>query len=220
MESKKPKIKINNYVLYKTNNEWHEGRVTHIVYEEARETYYLFSFATFSEMVFKTDELLSCPGPELKRKMKVSSFADIPNKTHIPPLLMNILVVDREWVEANKYEFPARLTVLAILQQARNFFLSNGAGDPDEVSEVYLGFADAFNAFLPRFLLYESETEQSRQTGGSPSEGYGATYLLRLVYFLQKKGRYYIADGATAAIMLDYTVYLLDFLLMRFNDFF
>ena len=220
MESRKPKIKINNYVLYKSNGEWHEGRITHVIHEDSREVYCLFSFTTFSEIVFKTDEFLSCPAPELKRKMKVSSFADIPNKTHIPPLLLNILIVDREWAETNMYELPARMTVAAILQQARGFFLSNGVGDPDEVSEIYLGLIDTFNPFLPRFLLYENEVEQHSKISGSPAENYGSTYLLRLIYFLQKKGRHCIADGVTASIMLDYTVYLLDFLLMRFNDFF
>lgn len=220
MESKKMKFRINNYVLYKAQNEWHEGRITNISYEDSVEIYHLRSFHNFNNMIFKSEELLVNATPENKRKMKTSIFYGLAGKIHIPPLLKSMLVIDKDWVQNNIYQLPAKHTVSNILKQAKDFFINNGAGDQDEISEIYNGFVRVFDSFLPRVLLYETEIEQYHQVTESPSEKYGSVYLLRLIYFLQKQNKSYIDDPVTAGIMLDYTIYLLDFLMMKFKELF
>lgn len=229
MDVKKPKFRINSYILYKANGEWHEGRISNIVNADGREAYHVFSFATLGALVFESDEALSAAAPELRRRMKTSVFADVPNKIHIPARLLNVLIADREWTVDNVYDIPAdgaatssmKATVAAIVGAFGDFLLhSGGAGDPDEILEVCRGLIAAFDAFLPRFLLYASELGQGRGIRGSPSEVYGPIHLLRLVYFLQRRGKAYVSDGLTASILADYTVYMLDFLLMRYGDYF
>ena len=229
MEAKKPKLRINSYILYKADGEWHEGRITNIVSSEEKETYHVFSFATLCVLIFESDDLLSAAAPELRRRMKAPVFADVPNKIHFPARLLNVLIADRECTADNLYDLPAgsatapskKVTVAAVIGAFGDFLLhSSGAGDSDEILEVCHGLITTFDAFLPNFLLYTGELDQGRSMQGPPSETYGPVHLLRLVYFLQCRGKTYISDGLTASILADYTVYLLDFLLMKYSDYF
>lgn len=219
MDQKAEKFHINNYVLYKSSNEWREGRIKNIIQDKGRIIYRIISFHNYSEVSLTSDDSISISSPETRRKLKLNLFDDIPNKTHIPPLLENLLILDKEWMQHNSYESPPRVTVRQALDHFREFLLGS-FGEADEIHEAYLGFQDLFNSLLPLFLLYGREKQSYTPLSTPPSENYGPVYLLRLIYFLQKNGRYYMNDPVAEAIMLDYTVYLLDYLLMRHNDYF
>lgn len=213
--------KINSYVLYRDANDWHEGRISNITYGDAGEIYHVFSFLTFTELVFTSDEALSSASPELRRKMKSSPFANIPNKVHVPLLLKSIMVADKEWATGNLYDLPPKVTAAAVIRHFKDFMTNNsGACESDEIAEACAGFICVFNAVLPRFLLYQSEKEQYERIKGDPVEAYGPVHLLRLIYFLQKRGKNYVCGTQTVGVVLDYTVYLSDFLLLKHKEYF
>lgn len=221
MESKREKFSVNSYVMFKSGPECLEGRINEICSDGASEILGIFCFATFTDFKVPFTDVLSNLSQDVKRKMKASPFAEIPGKIHFPPALKNVLVVDKEWSVENKYELPCKTTVAAVIRQFRAFLVSSsGIADPDEIGEVAKGFLMCFDMFFKKFLVYKSEMAQFRSLSGESSELCGPVHLLRLIYFLQKETASYIEDAQTKNIILDYTVYFLDFLLLKYKDYF
>lgn len=221
MEGRKEKFSVNSYVMFKSGSECLEGRIKGISADGTTETLNVFCFATFTDFRIPSTDVLSNLSQDVKRKMKVSPFAEIPGKTHFPPGLKNVLVVDKEWSIDNKYELPHKVTVSTVIRQFRDFLVnSSGIADADEIGEVAKGFLMCFNVFFRKFLVYKNERAQIQLLKGEPSEFCGPVHLLRLIYFLQKETANYVTDAQTKSIILDYTIYLLDFLLLRYRDYF
>lgn len=221
MENKKEKFSVNNYVVFKSGSECLEGRIKGIALDGVTEVFNIFCFATFTDFRVPSTDVLSNLSQDVKRKMKASPFAEIPNKTHFPPGLKNVLVVDKEWSADNRYELPHKTTVSAVGGHFRDFLInSSGIADSDEIVEVVKGFLMCFNMFFRRFLVYKTERTQIQLLKGEPSEFCGPVHLLRLIYFLQKETANYVKDAQTKSIILDYTIYLLDFMLLKYRDYF
>lgn len=216
MEAKKPRV--NNYILYKDNNSWYEGRISNITVEDGKEMYTILSFLTLDEHVLRAEDIMTTPGPELRRKIKSPNPDYIPGRVYIPQTLKNILVVDKEWAKINKYDMPDQKGSAAfLLLKAKEFFIENGLGDVDEVSEIIMGFTDVFNLFITRFLLYNTEKTMYNNAN---IDVMGPVFLLRLLYYLQKNGHNHVKDSITLDIIHDYVAYLYDYIIMNFHLFF
>jgi len=221
MDGKKEKLSLSNYVIFKNANECLEGRISGLPSSSTSDVFNIFCFNTFTEFKVPITEIVCNVSQEVKRKMKSSPFFEIPNKTHFPPGLKNVLIVDKEWSQENMYDLPHKTNVLVVLKNFRDFLMAySGIADSDEVGEVIKGFTMCFNTFFKKFLIYEGEKSQIMSLKGEPSEYCGPLHLLRLLYFLQKETGNYVSDLSTKCIVLDYTVYLLDFLLMKYKDYF
>lgn len=214
------KFNINNYVLYKLHNEWHEGRVTNVTTDGIKEVYSIFSFDTFDELILKSDDSLTISTPENRRKLKPHSQNSIIGKIRIPHILKSIMLIDKEWIIYNPTSFPTKHTVSDVLNKAKIFFISNNLSDSDEIIEVISGFIRSFNTLLPKFLLYEKEKHQLSDAIENFADNYGCIYLLRLICFLHKKHHFYVKDTVVAGIIIEYTIYLLDFMLLNYKEFF
>jgi len=221
MDSKKEKLTVNNYIVFKQGPDCHEGRIKSTVVESNVEMYVVLCFTNFTEVKVACTDVLSNVSQEVKRKMKTAAYLEVPDQIYMPPTLKNVLVVDKEWSTENKYELPHRTPVSLILRQFKDFTV-NAAGlcDLDEGNEVQKGLTLCFNTFFKRFLMYSSEKEQIVAQKGEPSEYCGPVHLLRLIYFVQKNVGEYIKDKQVRCIVLDYTIYMLDFLLLRYKDYF
>lgn len=221
MEVRKPNFKTHNYILYKADGEWCEGRISAITFEGDKEVYHVFSLATFTNKVFGSADFLAIPTPDLRKRLKTALFLRPPGTTHIPPPLRNALIADSEWAKDNLYDPVPKVTVRVVLAQFESFMLANSmAVESDEIVEISHGLRRAFDFFFPRALLYADERERLSPLVEEPSGRFGPIYLLRLVYFLQKRGRIYIPDKLVESIMLGSTIYLLDFLLIKYNEYF
>lgn len=215
MENKKPIFKPNTYVLFRVSNEWREGRIVDIVHDPIGSKYLIRSFDSFTNIFVDSDDSVIMATAENRKRMRLSPFVNLPEKTHIPASLTALLVVDKEWCASTRYEMPASIPITRILTEAEEFITKNGAADHDEIHEIFCGFRDCFNFFLPRFLLYQNELDQFKSINETPCDYYGAIHLLRLIFFLQNNGRRYIDTAAVEMILLDYTIFLLDYLLER-----
>ncbi|KAI5175600.1 hypothetical protein PAEPH01_2169 [Pancytospora epiphaga] len=221
MESRKPNFKIHNYVFYKADGDWCEGRITSIAFEADKEIYHVFSFNTFTTLVFTSSEHLSSPTPDLRKRLKVPLSSKPPGSVHIPALLRNALIADSEWSKDNLYDQSQEVTVRSVLLQFESFVTVNSiAIDAAEALEMTNGLIRVFNFFIGRALLYSNERESLLPVSDDAVDKFGPIYLLRLVYFLQKKGRIYISDKVVEGIVLSSTIYLLDFLLLKYNEYF
>lgn len=221
MDVKREKFTINSYVVYKIGQECYEGRVKSIIGTGNSEIFTIYSFTTFTDQKIACTDILSNVSQEIKRKLKTTSFIELPNVTNFPPELKSVLIVDKEWSTENKYDLPQRVTVEMILNSFKEFIVIQAKlADTDEAFEVTRAFILSFNFFFPLLLIYENEKTQIFQMKARPSEYCGPVHLLRLLYYLQKETRFYISDLQTKHIILDYTVYLLDFMMLRFKDYF
>lgn len=221
MEITKEKFRINDYVVYKDSNEWHEGRINSIQYEESGERYNITSLHTFTEISIKNHDFISNTSPEMRRKMKSHIPLDTVNKIHFPLILKHILVLDKESCAQKIYELPHTITVTEIVKAFTIFFReNNGSNDEDEIGEVYKAFIHSFDTLLSMFLLYENEIEQYKLMKEKPSETYGFIHFLRLLYYLQKEGIDLAVDNQTKTVILDYTIYMLDFLVLKYKEFY
>lgn len=217
---KTPKFKLNNYVLYKFNNEWHEGRINRITTQDDKEFYHILSFATLNEFTLKTEESLTISNPENKRKLKLVFMNNLVGRIHVPYVLKSLMMIDKEWVQYNTIPFPAKSTAAHVLNKAKIFFIENGLSDSEEIIEVINGFAWAFNMFFYKFLLFEAERAQFTALIPNVVETYGTSYLLRLLYFLQIKGQEYIKDSVVYSIVYEYTIYLFDYIALNYKEIF
>lgn len=221
MDGKREKFTVNNYIVFKRGADCHEGRIKSISIEASVEIYTVFCFTNFMDVKVASTDVLSNVSQEVKRKMKAAAYLEVPNQTYMPPALKNVLVVDKEWAAENKYELPHRTPVSQILKHFKDFTV-NAANlcDLDEGNEVQRGLILCFNSFFKRFLMYPAEKEQILSLKGEPVEYCGPVHLLRLVYFVQKNAEQYVKDKQVRYIMLDYTIYLLDFMLLKYKDYF
>ncbi|ELA42653.1 uncharacterized protein VICG_00405 [Vittaforma corneae ATCC 50505] len=221
MENKKEKFSVNNYIVFKQGPDCYEGRIKNISVEGGIEVYQVFCFTTFTDFRVPATDVLSNVSQEVKRKMKTTAYLEIPGQIYIPPALKNILVVDKEWSIENKYDLPHKNSVSSILKQFKDFVMNSAnICDLDEATEVQKGFAMCFNSFFKKFLMYSIEKDQISSLKGEPTEYCGPVHLLRLIYFIQKNVNTYIKDKEVEGIVLDYTIYLLDFMLIRYKDYF
>lgn len=218
---KKEKFTVNNYVVFKYDNKCLEGRVKGVTINGTTEIYNIFCFVTFSDLKIQSTDILSNISQEIKRKMRSSPFLEIPNKAHFPPALKNVLIVDKEWLQDNRYDFPYKINGTTVLTQFKDFIVKQALiGDINEITEVVKGFTLCFNTFFKKFLVYENEIYQLESISGDPIEYCGPVHLLRLIYFLQKEASSFIQDLQTRNIVLDYSVYLLDFMLLKYQEYF
>lgn len=221
MEMSKDRPRINDYVLYKEGTEWHEGRISSIEFEDGGERYTILAFNTFTEISVKNTEIFPNSTCEMRRKMKNHIIGDFHSKIHFPALLKHILTIDKEMCKDLPYDMPFRANVSQIIQHFIDFFrMNNGCSDLYELQEAYKAFVHCFDIFLPIFLLYESEIEQFKKIDTNPSEVYGFVHLLRLLYFLQKEGADFAQDYPSKLVIFDYTIYLLDFLIARYKEYY
>lgn len=221
MDNKKEKLGINNYVVFKQGPDCYEGRIKSAILEGNLEIYQIFCFSSFSDCKVPAADILTNVSQEVKRKMKNTAYAEVPGQTYFPPALKNVLVVDKEWTVENRYELPHRNSVSSILKQFKEFSINSACiCDSDEASEMQKGFIMCFNAFFKKFLMYPIEKDQIIPFKGEPVEYCGPVHLLRLIYFIQKNAAGYIKDQQVKSIILDYTIYLLDFMSLKYKDYF
>lgn len=221
MENRKEKVGLNNYVIFKLGGEYHEGRLKGVSIEGTVETYQILCFTTFTDVKVSSSEILCNVSQEVKRKLKSTAYGDVPNQTYFPSSLRNVLIVDKEWSVDNSYDLPLKTNVNIVLKQFKDFLVNSTAiCDIDEANEVVKGFLLCFNTFFKRFLLYPNEREQISFMKGEPSEYCGPVHLARLIYFIQKNINMFVEDMQVKNIVLDYTIYLLDFMSIKYKDYF
>lgn len=221
MEPKKERFGVNNYVIFKQGPEYYEGRIKSISIEGTVEMYQIFCFTTFTDLKVSSSEILYNLSQEVKRKIKYTAYGEIPNQTYIPPALRNVLIVDKEWAIQNRYELPHKIPVNMILKQFKDFLVNTAnICDTDEANELFKGFSNTFNVFFKRYLIYPIEREQVNIMKGDPIEYCAPVHLLRLVYFMQKNINVFIKDVQVRNIILDSTIYLLDFMLFKYKEYF
>lgn len=221
MEQKKEKFALNSYVIFKNGQEYYEGRINNVETSSASENFDIFCFSTFTHIKVPVSEILSNMSQEIKRKMKSTPFIEIPNITHFPHELKNVLIVDKEWSLEGNYPLPHKYSIYGILEAFKIFLIEQASfADLDETEEIIKGFTMCFNHLFKIKLIYENEREQVESNLGDPVDFCGPIHLLRLIYYIQKKAQNHIADFQTKNILLDYSVYLLDFLLLNFNEYF
>lgn len=221
MESKKEKLFVNNYIVFKAGAECLEGRIKAILPEGTTEVYQVLCFCTFNEMRVNAHEVLLNVSQEVKRKVKSTAYQEVPNSTYFPQLLRNVLVVDKEWALENKYELPQKNTVTMLLKQFRDFLVNTAnTCDMDEANEGMKGYILSFNTLFKKFLIYPNEIEQIALFKNDPVDYCGPVHLLRLIYYIQKNINDLVPDVTVRSTVLDYTIYLLDFLLFKYKEFF
>jgi len=216
VEQKKEKFKPNNYVLYKIQSEWNEGRINTIHEDQGLESYTISSFHSYNEISLSSNDSIIYATFDMKRKLRTMIFNENTMETHIPPFLIHYLMADREWPVINTQEMPRKITVKFILRNFRDFLVKeSGCYDCNEVDEMYNGFREGFEFFFPKTLLYEGEKKHVKGYEGEYADICGAAHLLRFLYYLQKNSKALIKDEITRQILLDYSVYLFDFLMHK-----
>lgn len=221
MESKKEKLAVNNYIVFKHGSESLEGRIKSISHEGSSEVYQVLCFCTFNDIKVNHQDVLLNVSQEVKRKVKSTAYQEIPNSTYFPQILKNVLIVDKEWSQENRYEFPQKNTVSSILKQYREYLVNTASTcDFDEGNEAIKGFTLCFNTLFKKFLLYPNEIEQINLMKNEPSEYCGPVHLLRLIYYIQKNIKSLVFDEILRSVVLDHTIYLLDFMLFKYKEFF
>lgn len=221
MESKREKLAVNNYIVFKSGAECLEGRIKTIMTEGSTEVYQVLCFCSFNEVKVNAPEVLLNVSQEVKRKVKCTAYQEVPNSTYFPQILKNVLVVDKEWAVENKYELPHKNTITNLLKQFKDFLVTTASTcDADEGTEALKGFTLCFNTLFKKFLLYPSESEQIHSFKIDPVDFCGPVHLLRLIYYMQKNISTLVPDENVRCIVLDYTIYLLDFLLFKYKELF
>lgn len=221
MESKKEKFNVNNYVIFKYGNECLEGRIKSVTVEGTSEMFVVYCFSNFQDLRICSTDILSNMSAEVKRKMKTAAYHDYPAGTYFPPAMKHCLVIDKEWSAENRYEVPPKIPASVVLKQFRDFLVNQtNSCDADEANEAVKGFTLCLNTFLRKFLLYSPEVDYYNNAKGEPIDYCAPVHLVRLVYYIQKNISKYITDVQVAGVVLDYTIYLLDFLCLRYKDFF
>ncbi|KAI5151178.1 hypothetical protein ENBRE01_1952 [Enteropsectra breve] len=220
-DTKKSKFKVNNYVLFRNGTEWNEGRIMEINHENGKDFYVVRSFSTFLDTVVGADEPLSRATHDVKRKLKTPLYE---GEMVFPVLFKNVLLIDREGHELELQSRSKAVSVANILRAFSDFLkYESGSVTTDEANEATHGFLLAFNTLLPRFLLYPDEYsyyDTNIKTRINPSEVFGSVHLVRLVYFIEKRGSVHVSDNLTKNILLEYCLYLLDFLMLRYDTYF
>lgn len=221
MESKKEKLAINNYIVFKYGSECLEGRIKSIVIEGTTEVYQVLCFCSFNELKVNSQDVLLNVSQEVKRKVKSTAYQELPGSTYFPQILKNVLAVDKEWALENRYELPQRNTVTSLLKQYREYLVNMACTcDIDEGNEAMKGFILCFNTLFRKFLVYPNEIEQVNSLKNEPSDFCGPVHLLRLIYYIQKNISTLVADEMLRSVVLDHTIYLLDFLLFKYKELF
>lgn len=221
MENKKERHNPNNYVVFKHGNDCYEGRIKSITIEGSTEYYNIFSFTTFTDYKIPSTDIICNLSQEVKRKMRSTAYNEIPNQIYFPSELKNVLVVDKEWSIENQYDLPPKINVNLIIKHFKDFILNSACiCDMDEANEVQKGFISLFNALFKRYLVYSNEIDQINSMKGEPSEYCGPVHFLRLVYYIQKNIDTCVRDHQVRNIILDYTIYFLDFMLIKYKEYF
>lgn len=221
MDTKKEKFAVNNYIVFKQGSDCYEGRIKSISIESNLEVYQVYCLTTFTDFKVTSSDVLNNVSQEVKRKMKTTAYLEIPGQVYMPPALKNVLAVDKEWSLENRYELPHKISVINVLKQFKDFIVNTAnICYVDEATEAQKGFLMCFNTFFKKFLMYPIEKDQISGLKGEPAEYCGPVHLLRLIYLIQKNIGEYTRDNQVRSIILDYSIYLLDFMLFKYKDYF
>jgi hypothetical protein len=221
MENKKEKLLVNNYIVFKNGSESLEGRIKSISIEGTTEAYQVLCFSNFTEMKVNSHDVFVNVSQEVKRKVKSAAYHEIPDSIYFPQILMNILVVDKEWSVENTYDLPNKNNVNLLFKQFKDYLINTASTcDNDEGTEAIKGLTSCFNGLFLKYLIYNNEASQMTTFEDEPAEYCGPVHVLRLIYFLHKNANVLIPDESIRNIVLDYTIYLLDFFLFKFKELF
>ena len=228
--SSKP-LPINRYVIFRYCNVFYEGRIVDVLHDGNKTLYSVISFASFEYFRITEHEIITQTSLESKRKYKPSSTCGNFYELKMPSVLKNRLRADKDFClvnfeHKNTAKVLVKITVKEVLMQFSKYFEKNSLlYDGIEMEEVIEGFKHLFNTFLPLNLLYKEEKEFFKYAGILDESvdytmKFGPVYLLRLLYFIQRNNKRYSNVKYTQLVVSDFTVYLMDFLNYRYQDYF
>lgn len=224
-------ISINKYIIFKNNNNFYEGRVVDILIEDNKTLYNVISFNTFEYFQITENDLITHSSLESKKKYNLNTIYENSGEIKMPGILKNRLKADKDYYMINSspinfQPLPVKMSIKKILQDFMVFFQQNSLlFEQTEASEVIKGFTDLFNTFLSTNLLYESEKKFYMETLNFNEKidftnNFGSIHLLRLLYLIQKINIQYNDQQSIQLIVIDFTIYLIDFLNFKYKDYF
>lgn len=224
-------LPVNRYVIFKNSNVFYEGRIVDVLVDGNKTLYSVVSFATFEYFRVTESELVTQSSHESKKKYKPSTNCENFNNVRMPSILRNRLRADKDYCIINysgdgAVKTSPGVTVKRVIQDFGQFFQQNSLlYETSEINEALCGFMDLFNTFLPITLLYESEKTSLGATMDITSfrdytNDFGPVHLLRLLYFIQKHNDKFVKPDYTQLILSDYSVYLIDFLNSKYQEYF
>ncbi|ORD93402.1 hypothetical protein ECANGB1_2316 [Enterospora canceri] len=224
-------LPVNRYVIFRTNNAFYEGRIVDVLFDGQKTLYSVISFATFEYFRVTDCELVTQSSLESKRKYRPSSDCGNFNVVRMPNVLKNRLRADKDSCMVSYYnstsrKHPVKISVRRIIQEFMQFFQQNSlCYDSNEAQEIMNGFHQLFNTFLPMTLLYEQEKRFLMEKDNlAMKEDYtgdfGPIHLLRMLYFVQRYNAKFNPRECVQLVTSDYTVYLIDFLNYKYQDYF
>ncbi len=207
-------FEINQYVIFKYQEEWHEGRIVDVVVD-SRTYYKVISFSTLLEVpTLLYDHILQNNSDNIK-KIKMA-FDRIPVSREMRPLID----LDRVKASNNKiYKGPK--TMGEIFGDFNDFLSSNKLYlSKEEISLCTEGLRHLFNSLVEKVLISPRELkyiDNLKRRMARKKETYflynhfGIVYGVRVVYYLLKTYLETISDLEVRFILFEYLIYFLDF---------
>ncbi|KAL6120592.1 hypothetical protein NUSPORA_02653 [Nucleospora cyclopteri] len=211
-------LPVDRYVIFKNFNYYYEGRIVDVTSDGNKTLYSVISFATFEYFRVTESELITQTSLESKRRYKPSMNCENFTGIRMPSILKNRLRADKDYYSVNYKQYPVTVPINRVLEEFMVFFkLNSPLYEINEMAEVHQAFKELFNTFLPVCLLYDKEQLEVKE---DYTLHFGPIHLLRLLYFIQKNNNKFVEDTATLIAVSDYTIYLIDFLNYKYQEYF
>ncbi|KAF9747744.1 hypothetical protein NGRA_3501 [Nosema granulosis] len=206
---------INQYVIFKYQEEWQEGRIVDIVVSDSSEkdnrTYYkVLSLSTLLEVpTLLYDHILQNNSDNIK-KIKVG-FEKIPVSKELRALIEE----DKAMASTNKvYRTDVHLGI--VFEDFSAFLISNKLYlSKEEILLSTEGLKHIFNDLVEKVLLTVKEVKYfdsiKRKEDGSYYTKFGIVYGIRVAYYVLKDFLEKMNDPEVRFLLFEFIVYFLDF---------
>lgn len=213
-------FEINQYVIFKYQDEWQEGRIVDVVVSDSSEkdnrTYYkVISFSTLQEVpTLLYDHILQNNSENIKKIRQ--SFDRIPVSKELRPLID----LDKVKSSNNKiYKGPCSMGI--IFEDFCGFLSSNKLYlNKEEILLCTEGLKHLFNTLIEKVLISPRELKYidnlkrrmaRKQETFFYYSHFGIVYGIRVAYYLIKTYLETIPDLEVKFILFEFLVYFLDF---------
>ncbi|KAK6089385.1 hypothetical protein P3W45_001631 [Vairimorpha bombi] len=204
------KLEINQYVVFKYLDEWHEGRIIDYKQSDTRLSYRVYSYKLFTILpVYIYDHILPSTTESVK---KISRNID--NLDILRNLLSDIISYDKMMTKTNMYYRPFEYTIQRILDMFSTHLIANKIYLTKE--EIYLSIEGLKNIISDDNMAVCQKEKDIKDVFNT----YGVVQGVRVCYIIMKYLLKNEDDYEVKQTIYGVCVYFLDFIICNYKTFY
>lgn len=205
-------FKVNQYIIFKYIDEWHEGRIIYIFINDNKLIYKIFSFKIFSIVQhYVANNIL----PSTYENLKRVSYNNFNFKIINNSKLISILKYDVQQIEKGKYYKSNEYNLDFIFKNFAHFLTMNNIYlTQEEIKLSVEGLKDLFENYKEYFCFNENEKKLKEVSD------FGLVHGIRFAFLVMKQIINKEDDEHIKQLVISIILYFLDYIMLNYDKYY